>query len=147
MAQANGVPPFVNKTMKFILRSPLHGLVSKSVVLFGFNGRKSGQPYTTPVSYSQSGEVVRIFTHAQWWKNLRGGAPVSLRLRGREVRGLAEPVADDPQAIAAELAEHLRQVPSDARWYGVCLDERGEPDADEVAKAVASVVMVRVRLG
>ena len=146
MSETPTIPPIVNQTMKFILRSPMHGVVSKSMLLISFTGRKSGKTYTTPVSYSQTGDQVRIFTHADWWKNLRSGAPVTLRLRGRELKGLAEPVAEDKQAIAAGLAAHLRKVTSDARYYGVTFDDAGNPKLDEVAKAVQSVVMIRVQL-
>ena len=146
MSETPTIPPIVNQTMKFILRSPMHGVVSKSILLISFTGRKSGKTYTTPVSYSQTGDQVRIFTHADWWKNLRSGAPVTLRLRGRELKGLAEPVAEDKQAVASGLAAHLRKVTSDARYYGVTFDYGGSPRADEVAKAVQSVVMIRVQL-
>ena len=146
MSETPTIPPIVNETMKFILRSPMHGMVSKSVLLISFTGRKSGKTYTTPVSYSQTGDQVRIFTHADWWKNLRSGAPVTLRLRGRELNGLAEPVAADKQTVAAGLAAHLRRVPSDAKYYGVTFDEAGSPKADEVAEAVRSVVMICVQL-
>jgi len=132
--------------MKFILASPVHGVVSKTVLLISFTGRKSGKTYTTPVSYSQNDGQVTVFSHAGWWKNLRNGAPVTLRLRGREVQGLAEPVAEDKGAVAAGLAAHLRQVPSDARYYAVTLDEAGNPKAEEVEKAVQSVVMIRIQL-
>jgi deazaflavin-dependent oxidoreductase (nitroreductase family) len=146
MPETATVPPFVNQAMKFVLRSPVHGMVSKTVLLITFTGRKSGKTYSTPVSYSQSGDQVSIFTHAAWWKNLGSGAPVTLRIRGQEFRGLAEPVAEDKQAIAAGLTAHLRKVPSDARWYGVAFDDRGNPGAEAVDKAVQSVVMIRVRL-
>ena len=146
MSDTPTIPPWLNRTMRFLLRSPAHGLVSKSVLLITFTGRKSGKTYTTPVDYSQDGDLVSIFTHAAWWKNLSGGAPVTLRLRGRDVRGLAEPVADDKQAVAAGLTAHLRKVPSDARYYDVTLDSDGEPDPAAVDKAAQSVVMVRVRL-
>lgn len=146
MSDTPTIPPWLNRTMRFLLRSPAHGLVSKSVLLITFTGRKSGKTYTTPVDYSQDGDLVSIFTHAAWWKNLSGGAPVTLRLRGRDVRGHAEPVADDKQAVAAGLTAHLRKVPSDARYYDVTLDSDGEPDPAAVDKAAQSVVMVRVRL-
>ena len=146
MSETPTIPPIVNRTMKFILRSPMHGMVSKSILLISFTGRKSGKTYTTPVSYSQTGDQVRIFTHSNWWKNLRSGAPVTLRLRGRELKGLAEPVAEDKQAIADGLAAHLRKVTSDARYYGVTFDDSGSPRADEIAKAAQSVVMIRVQL-
>ncbi len=140
------IPPFVNHAMKLVLRSPVHGVVSKSILLITFTGRKSGKIYTTPVSYSQHGDQVTIFTHADWWKNLRGGGPVTLRIRGREFQGLAEPVAEDKQAIAAGLIAHLRKVPFDARFYGVTFDNHGNPRAEEVEKAAQTVVMVRIRL-
>ncbi len=146
MSQTPTVPPFVNRAMKFVLHSPVHGMVSKTVLLITFTGRKSGKSFTTPVSYSQTDDQVFIFTHAAWWKNLRSGAPVTLCLQGREVRGLAEPVAEDKQAIAAGLTAHLRKVPSDARYYGVTFDNNQNPRADEVMKAVQTVVMIRIQL-
>lgn len=146
MSQTPTVPPFLNRTMKFVLRSPMHGVVSKSVLLITFTGRKSGKTYTTPVSYSQYNDQVYIFTHATWWKNLQNGGPVSLRIRGRELQGLAEPVAEDKEAVAAGLSTHLRKVPSDAKYYGVSFDDQGNPRAEEVAEAVQSVVMIPVQL-
>ncbi len=146
MSQTMTMPPILNNTMKLVLRSPLHGMVSKTTLLITFTGRKSGKTYTTPVSYSQNGDQVTIFSHATWWKNLRGNSQVTLRLRGREVRGLAEPVAEDKHAVAIGLVEHLRKVPSDARYYGVTYDEHGNPRAEEAEKAAQSVVMIRVQL-
>lgn len=146
MSETASVPPILNKTMKFVLRSPLHGMISKYLLLITFNGRKSGKTYTTPVSYSQEDNLVTIFTHANWWKNLQGGAPVTLRIQGREIQGLAEPIADDKQAIAASLTEHLRKSAFDARFYAVSIDENGTPDAEEIERAVETVAMIRVRL-
>src|SRR5690349_21731741 len=131
MSQTPSVPSFVNHIMKFLLRSPLHGMVSKTILLITFTGRKSGKTYTTPVSYSQDDDQVIIFTHADWWKNLCSGAPVTLRLRGREVQGVAEPVAEDQQAITTGLMAHLRKVRNDARFYGVTFDQQGNPSAIE----------------
>ena len=146
MSQIPTVPPFVNNAMKFVLRSPVHKMVSKFTLLITFTGRKSGKTYTTPVSYSQFGDQVYIFTHASWWKNLCGGAPVTLTIRGQEFKGWAEPVAEDKDAIATWLSTHLREVPSDAKYYSVTLDEQGNPKADEVKQAVHTVTMIRVRL-
>jgi hypothetical protein len=145
MSQTPTVPPFVNKLMKFVLRSPMHGLVSKVILLITFTGRMTGKTYTTPVSYSQSGNQVHIFTHADWWKNLMGGTPVTLRLRGRDVRGVAESISGDKQIVATALSEHLRKVPSDAPYYSVTFDDHRNPKFQEVEKAVQTVVMIRVR--
>lgn len=146
MSQAPTIPPYVNSAMKFFLHSPMHGMVSKTVLLITFTGRKSGKTYTTPVSYSQHDDQVYIFTHANWWKNLRGEAPVMLRIRGRELQGFPEPVAEDKGAVAAGLMEHLRKVPSDAKYYGVTFDEHGNPNSEEAHKAAQTVVMIRIQL-
>ena len=143
--QAQTIPPYVNKTMKFILRSHMHGLVSKTVLLITFTGRKSGKTYTTPVDYSQDGDQVYVFTHSSWWKNLRSGAPVTLRIRGRDLQGFPEPV-EEKTAVAAGLSEHLRKVPGDAKYYGVTFDDQGNPRAEEVERAAQTSVMIRVRL-
>ena len=127
MSENLTIPPYINSTMKFILRSPAHGMLSKTILLITFTGRKSGKTYTTPVSYSQNGDQVSIFTHAAWWRNLRSNALVTMHIRGRDLQGLAEPVAEDKQAVASGLIEHLQIVPSDARYYGVTFDEQGNP--------------------
>ncbi len=146
-AAQKGMPPLMNKTMKFVLRSPLHVIISNYLLLVTFTGRKSGKIYTTPVSYFRhSDDQVIIFTHAKWWKNLLDNPAVTLRLRGRDVQGTAEPVAEDKQAIADVLAEHLRQSHFDAKFYDVTIDEQGEPIAEDVEKAVQTVTMVRVQL-
>jgi deazaflavin-dependent oxidoreductase (nitroreductase family) len=124
----------------------MHGMVSKFTTLITFTGCKSGKTYTTPVSYSQFDDQVYIFTHANWWKNLCDEALVTLHLQGRERKGIAEPIAEDKVAIATWLAAHLRNVPSDAKYYSVTLDEHGNPNTEEVEKAVQTVVMIRVRL-
>ncbi|HTP10311.1 MAG TPA: nitroreductase family deazaflavin-dependent oxidoreductase [Anaerolineae bacterium] len=146
MSEIPTVPPIVNRTMKFMLRSPLHGMVDKQILLITFTGRKSGKTYTTPVSYSQSGDQVVIFTHANWWKNLRNDAPVTVHIRGRDLQGLAQPIAEDKEAVAIGLAEHLRKVRSDAKYYAVTFDDQGNPRSEEVEKAAQAAVMVRIRL-
>ena len=146
MSQTTTVPPFINSGMKFVLRSPMHGMVSKTVLLITFTGRSSGKTYTTPVSYSQFDDQVYVFTHAAWWKNLSSDAPITLRLRGRDLHGLAEPIFEDKQAIAVGLTTHLRKVPGDARYYKVTFDDHGDPRAEDVEKAVQTVVMIRIRL-
>lgn len=146
MTEPPTVPPIVNRAMKFVLCSVMHGLISKSILLISFTGRKSGNPYTFPVGYSQEGDLITIFTHRNWWKNLRGGRQVTLRLRGQERQGLAVPVTDDKQAIAAALAAHLRIAPHNAGYYQVSMDENGHPNLAEVERAAQTVAMVSVTL-
>lgn len=141
-----GIPPAVNQAIKFILRSPFHGILSKNFLLITFTGRKSGKVFTTPVSYSQDGDTLYIFSHAAWWKNLRPDTPIILRLRGKDVQGLPEPVVEDKKAVAARLMAHLRRSPYDAPFYGVTLDENKNPRPDEVEAGAQTTVMIRMAL-
>lgn len=136
----------LNPLMKTILRSPLHGLTSGNMMLVTFTGRKSGKRYTTPVGYVRDGDVVTCLTHAQWWKNLRGAAEVSLRIQGRDYDGVAEPVAQDTTRIADGIRQFLQEVPSWGRFYGVTIDEDGTPNAEDVARAAVSTILIEIQL-
>jgi deazaflavin-dependent oxidoreductase (nitroreductase family) len=111
MAFVDIMTALANGTMKVLLRSPLHGLVSERVMLISVSGRKSGRLYTTPVNYVRDGDTITVVsrTHRTWWRNLRGGAPVALRAEGKDLKGVAEAVVDDKEAVAkALLALHPR---------------------------------------
>src|SRR5262245_25017771 len=64
--------------MTWLLRSPLHGLLSSQVMLITVTGSVTGTRYTFPVNYVRdSGDlVVSSRVDRRWWRNLRGGAPV-----------------------------------------------------------------------
>ena len=83
----------VNPIMSGIIRSPLHRLLSNSLMLLEFRGRKSGKRYAVPVDYLQQGNRLYIFSHAGWWRNLPD-QPVTVRLRGQEVHGVAHRLED-----------------------------------------------------
>jgi hypothetical protein len=70
-------------------------------------GRRSGRVYTFPVGYEQEGDRVTITVgwpeRKRWWRNLRGGAPVRIRLRGRERSGHAEAHGDERRGVTVEV--------------------------------------------
>src|SRR5260370_1258126 len=77
------LPVLFNPISKTILRSPLHGMLSRQFLLITFTGRKSGKVFTTPAMYEQQGETLLLRVGYPWWKNLRDGAAVRVRLRGK----------------------------------------------------------------
>lgn len=85
----------VNPTMKAILRSPFHGLLSKNLMELSFTGRKSGKQYRVPVGYTRDGNTLTLFSHAKWARNFEGGAPVVVRLEGTERKATARIIHDD----------------------------------------------------
>ena len=88
-----------------------------------------------------------VFTGGTWWKNLQGGAPVSLRLRGQELNGFALAVSDDKQRIADGLGLFLTRQPSNKGNYDVSLDENGKPKTEDLLRAAQSAKMIQIRLG
>jgi deazaflavin-dependent oxidoreductase (nitroreductase family) len=96
---ANPTMKVANKIFMPLLRSPLHFLVSHGLMLITVTGRKTGRQYTTAVAYVRDGKRVVFFSgrHLLWIKNLEGGAPVRLLLRGKDVPATARLCpADDP---------------------------------------------------
>ena len=145
---ANLVNRIGNEFMKVILRSPLHGMLSGSTLLITVTGRKSGKAFTTPVNYVRQGDVLTITSLRErtWWRNLRGGGPVALRLQGQEVKGSATVAQDDP-GVAAGLTTYLSQVPQYAKYLGVALDSNGQPCAQDIARVAQDRVVIKVKLG
>ena len=139
MGLALGVPPV-------LLRTPLHGLVSGGVVSITFRGRRSGRSYRATANYLREDGSLVVTTDGRWWKNLRAGEPVTVRLRGRDVRGVAEAVTD-PAEVERVLRAMLRRFPRYGRFAGVGVGPDGAPDPEDVARSVANGrVAVRVRL-
>ncbi len=88
------VANLLNPVMATLLRTPLHGLLSKSLLILIFDGRKTGKRYTIPVGYLAEGQHLYLFSHGKWPRNFIGGAPVAVRLRGKVQRGNAAIITD-----------------------------------------------------
>ena len=84
-----------NPLMRWLLRSPIHWLVSRRILLIEFRGRKTGHTYSIPINYRRYGSVVQLISskHHTWWHNFDGGAPVTIRLRGVDVPATARTIA------------------------------------------------------
>jgi deazaflavin-dependent oxidoreductase (nitroreductase family) len=136
-----------NPIMAWLLRSPLHGFVSNSMMLITVAGRKSGKEYTVPVNYVRDDNVLLATSYRRrtWWRNLRGGVAVTVRLAGQDHQGIAQVVEDD-EGVAAHLLAYLHKAPHIAKYLQVRLDPDGQPNREEVARAARERVMVRVQL-
>ncbi len=136
-----------NAFMRTLLCSPLHGLMSGSMLLIGVTGRKTGKSYVTPVNYLADGDELLIVSlrARTWWRNARSGA-VTLRLRGADVPAQAR-VIEDEAGVAAQLVDYLHRAPKLARYFGVRVDAQSEPLAEDIARAARERVVIRVRPG
>jgi hypothetical protein len=86
-----------------VLRSPLHGLLSRRLLLLTFSGRVSGKTFTTPVLYEQEGATLLLRAGGAWWKNLRGGVAVRVLLRGKGYSGRAEVFAEEAGLVPVKV--------------------------------------------
>ena len=133
-----------NDFMSWVLRSPLHGLLSNEMMLITVTGRKTGRKYTTPVSYYRQNGYLWVMTSRDrtWWKNLKGGTEVSLLLRRQPVSAFAEPELD-LEAVQARMVEYLRHVPQAARPLGIRM-ENGNVNPADIARTSRERLFVRI---
>src|SRR5437588_2246769 len=112
-----------------LLRSPLHSLIDKSTILITLTGRKSGKKYTIPVSYMRDGDMLLIISQREhsWWKNLLGGAQVSLYMQGHTSKASGE-VFTDAEKVANKLLLFLQQFSRYQRLIHIKLAANGQPE-------------------
>ncbi|MGW2221531.1 nitroreductase/quinone reductase family protein [Nonomuraea sp. NPDC001684] len=82
----------VNPIVGWLLRTPLHDLLSRRVMLLTVTGRRSGAAIRLPVQYERQGDTLTVTSRPSrlWWRNLEGGAPVRITLDGVPREGHAE---------------------------------------------------------
>ncbi len=134
----------MNVVMKGLLRSPLHGRISNMLMLLTFTGSKSGKQFTTPVGYQREGDTITIITDSPWWKNLEGGAPVKMLVRGEELRGSARPITDKDNVLQATREFLQKNGVQNARQIGLNLDKSRMPTDDELRVILRDRVIVKI---
>ena len=96
-----------NPVIKAALRSPAHRLLDRRLVLISVIGVRSGRVFTFPVSYRRDGDRLEIVVgwpeRKRWWRNLRDGARVGLRLRGEDLHGWAQARGDEESGVVVEV--------------------------------------------
>jgi deazaflavin-dependent oxidoreductase (nitroreductase family) len=136
-----------NPFVIFLLRSPLHNLVGKNMMLITVTGRKSGKRYTIPVSSIRDGETWLVISlkDRTWWKNLQGGSEVTVSLQGHSWKARGEAFTDT-ETVAKTLLLILQRVPGYQRLYHLKLDTTGQPEhPEDLTRLAQDRVIVRVR--
>ena len=136
-----------NPLVGWLLRSPLHGLIDRNLTLITCTGRKSGRQYTTPVNYLREGNTLWILSKRErsWWRNLRGGAPVTLLLGGVQAPAFGEAMESEQELLPA-LGDYFARAPQLARYYKLRVAEDGISYPEDLARLAESLVLVRAEL-
>ncbi|MFB6186807.1 MAG: nitroreductase/quinone reductase family protein, partial [Halobacteriaceae archaeon] len=122
--------------------------LSDTLLLITFTGRKSGNEYTTPVGYEQRGETLYITSQTDrvWWKNLRGGTSVTVRLRGEQRQGKAQVIENDT-AVAEYVLEYIDRHGIDSvNRLAIAIESDEPPSKDVLAAGLSDTVVVEVNL-
>ena len=124
-----------NPIMKTLLKSPLHFFASGNTMLLTYRGNKSYLDIDGALYTISSRDRV-------WWRNLRQGEQVGLRLAGRELTARAV-VIEDRHQVSTALGEYLRCAPERARYLGVKIDPSGNPEKNDLKQLADEKVVVK----
>lgn len=140
MKWANLYTPII----RWLLKSPLHRLLSDTLILITVTGRKSGKRYTIPVEYVRSGLAVYVLSRPErvWWRNLRDGASVMLQLRGEAVAAQAEATLGDVEAFQNAIGVYLAQYPKRATMLGIGRGDNGALREVDIVRAANEWIMI-----
>lgn len=135
-----------NDFMAWVLRSPLHGILSKGMMLITVTGRKTGKKYTLPVEYFEADGFLWIVTSRDrtWWRNLQNGAEVELLLKNQPLNAYASLVTNLEQ-VETHLLDYVRQAPLAAKAMGLRMENK-IPNAEDLAREANKRLFVRIQL-
>ncbi|MDX2167143.1 MAG: hypothetical protein SF182_08775 [Deltaproteobacteria bacterium] len=137
-----------NWLIRAILRSPLHRGLSADLLVLAYTGPRSGRRFALPLSYAEhDGRVYVCTRNSRWWRNLRGGAPVEVWLRG--ARRTARPTVLDAGSDEARLGLRLfvtKHPRTGELLYNVPSRADGRPLEADIAREVQRSTVVRIEL-
>ncbi len=140
-----------NRLMVWLLKTPLHRLISNSVLSMHIVGTKSGRVYEVPVNYvivNEAGGTRYLITSQQdrtWWRNLRKRVKITVQVKGQAKVAYAQ-AFEDHQDVMAGLKAYFQHSPRSARYFGLALNADGVVPDDELARIVQERVVIWIDL-
>lgn len=136
-----------NWFMSWLLRSPFHRLISGSILLITYNGRRSGKEYSAPLNYIRDGNTLWVTSvrTQTWWRNFEEEWPIRVLLQRKEIEGRGEAITKQ-DALSDAFHDFFRLSPSSARFFKVRLEDDGTPNNEDLERIVAERVLVRIQI-
>ena len=134
-----------NGFIAFMLRTPLYVFLGDTM-LITVTGRKTGKKYTTPVGFYREGDTLWVLTSHDrtWWRNIKDGADVKMRIRGKDANGFAKAVLKE-EKVAAQVVNYVRHIPMSTKGLGIRI-ENGEPNPEDAARLAKERLFVKIKL-
>lgn len=142
----NPMQKYVDAMMRRLLRSPLHVILSKKIMLMEVIGRKSGKRYVIPIAYGEYGEDVLVgASKAKWLRNLTPERTVTLTIRGRQRAAYPELLTDE--YLVAELYPHIvKDNQAHAKFQQLRVNPNGSINRHDLHAALArGLTLIRLR--
>ncbi len=135
-----------NPVLRVLLGTPLAGPLRNQLMVLNFKGRKSGRPFSIPVSaHHIDGELYAI-ANAGWKHNFTGGADAEVLHGGKTTKMHGELIGDP--AVVAELAHRCAQsygVKKAQTMMGLKFRDSQIPSVDEFKEGIAREKIVAVK--
>lgn len=137
-----------NPIIQLILQSPIHGVISKSIMLIQYSGRRSGKLYSIPVNYFHLVDDQRSFlaTTSQrdrtWWRNFRGGHSSQVYVKGKLYNANTE-VIEDNEDVARYLSLLFTENQDLMKYFNISRDDTNAPDVHQINQRALEYVFLR----
>jgi hypothetical protein len=134
MISINDLISPINPLVAALLRSPLHFIASKGLMLLSWNGRRSGRSFSIPVGYQRDGNAVIVLIskpgEKTWWKNFREPWAAELLIRRCLRQATGTCVAPGSPEFFERVETTLTQLPWMGKQLGIDY-QRGQDLDDE----------------
>lgn len=136
-----------NRFMSWLLNSPFHGLISGSILLIIYTGRRSGKEFSAPLNYVRDGNTLWLTSvrDRTWWRNFREEWPIRVLLQRKEVEGMGEAITKQ-DTLNDAFHNFFRLSPPSARFFKVNLEDDGTPNQEDLDRIVAERVLVQIQI-
>ena len=132
--------------MIFILRSPLHFLVSHSVLVLYVTGAKTGKKYFIPVSFFEHSKgLLTCVTDKPniWWRNLTSIDEIKILFKGKEIQSRINTEPHDSDYIFPKLHALFSHSRLDGFFGGIGY-KNGKPIEEDVIGATKRMVLIEL---
>lgn len=136
MLSLNDLVSPANRLIVALLRSPLHGVASKGLMVMSWSGRKTGRSFSIPVGYQADDDKIVVLiskrTEKNWWKNFMSPWPAELLCRGKRRSAMGEVVPVGSAEFFTYCEQTLKQLPwMGSQFGGIEYNESNGLDADQ----------------